>query len=439
MAGPDRRGVMQALGVGVAMAPAAAGASGHVRDEVAKGEAAGDEVERFAREQAAAFAETYRAVTERNFDVHRAAVRKAGAGLAEITMLDCALNTARAASMGAIFTMEWDPAYPMLGKLLTMSRGIPGRPNADAHYHIASLHSDYTYHIRGDRGTALIFDAIVHAGSMATRNRPLVDSLGLRRIEIPPGEEIDIVLSREPRDGLSLKLPEGDCFLYLRQYFYDWDTEEPARLVIEREGAVFPPPQPTRAVMARRFEMMNGWLSSNQDVASSDTYKVFDLPPNTLEPFTFATGAFANVQYICGYSVCRANEALIIEFEQPRARYWSINLNDAYGGALHPHMRQSTLNGHQAQMDSDGRFRLVIAQSDPGVANWLDSNGRDLTTLGVRLHDSEGAPPFALKLVPLNELERHLPAGTARVSPEARQQALRRRLLSAYRRGVTDF
>ena len=34
--------------------------------------------------------------------------------------------------------------------------------------------------------------------------------------------------------------------------------------------------------------------------------------------------------------------------------------------------RQSSLNDAQAHIDSDGRFRAVISQQDPGVPNWLD-------------------------------------------------------------------
>jgi hypothetical protein len=398
----------------------------------------GLELERLATDTADAFCDTYRHVTRQNFEVHRAAGRLAGPQAAARTVLDCMLNTTRALALGQTFAMEWDPEYPLLGKLLTLNRGLPGRPNADASYHVASLHGDHTYRLRGDRGTARVFDAIVHRNSMATRDRPLVDSFGARNLEIPAGEDVEIVLSRREHEGLWLQLPEGDCFLYIRQYFYDWGTEEPARLTIERDGAIYPPPDPTPDVMARRAEMLNSFLASNQDVASSDSFKAFRLPPNTLEPFTFVTGAFQQVQYICGYALCRPDEALVIEFAEPVGQYWSVNVTDAYGGGLQPHMRQASLNGHQAQVDPDGVVRLVLAHTDPGVANWLDCAGRDLTTLAVRLHNCETAPPFRLSLTPLAELGRRLHAATRRVSPAERQANLRARLLSAYRRGMLD-
>ena len=35
-------------------------------------------------------------------------------------------------------------------------------------------------------------------------------------------------------------------------------------------------------------------------------------------------------------------------------------------------------NGHQAHVDADGRVRVVVAHVDPGVPNWLDTEGRPI-------------------------------------------------------------
>ena len=37
--------------------------------------------------------------------------------------------------------------------------------------------------------------------------------------------------------------------------------------------------------------------------------------------------------------------------------------------------RQSSLNQMQLTLEPDGSFRIVVAHSDPGVPNWLDTEG----------------------------------------------------------------
>jgi hypothetical protein len=39
--------------------------------------------------------------------------------------------------------------------------------------------------------------------------------------------------------------------------------------------------------------------------------------------------------------------------------------------------RQSSLNQKQITLEADGSYRLVVAHADPGVPNWLDTEGHD--------------------------------------------------------------
>jgi hypothetical protein len=38
--------------------------------------------------------------------------------------------------------------------------------------------------------------------------------------------------------------------------------------------------------------------------------------------------------------------------------------------------RRVSLNRAQTVPEADGRFRVVLAHRDPGVANWIDTEGR---------------------------------------------------------------
>jgi hypothetical protein len=38
--------------------------------------------------------------------------------------------------------------------------------------------------------------------------------------------------------------------------------------------------------------------------------------------------------------------------------------------------RQISLNRNQIEYEKDGSFKMVVAHEDPGVPNWLDTEGR---------------------------------------------------------------
>ena len=96
--------------------------------------------------------------------------------------------------------------------------------------------------------------------------------------------------------------------------------------------------------------------------------------------------------------------------------------------------RQVSLNHTQAVTDEDGVVRFVIAQRDPGVANWLDPAGYEQGTLAVRFLWADQLPALSYRQVPFEHLQRELPPGTERVTPEQRSQILRSRRADLQRR-----
>ena len=127
-----------------------------------------------------------------------------------------------------------------------------------------------------------------------------------------------------------------------------------------------------------------------------------------------------------------ADEALILETELPKTcRYWNVQLNDPLFNAIEYVYRQSSLNGHQARIDDDGRFRAVLALEDPGVPNWLDTGGYTSGTVMGRWYAADSRPLPAMRRVPLSEVRRHLPAATPVVSAAERDRRLRARTRGA--------
>ena len=93
--------------------------------------------------------------------------------------------------------------------------------------------------------------------------------------------------------------------------------------------------------------------------------------------------------------------------------------------------RQTSLNGHQARIDSDGRFRAVLSVEDPGVHNWLDTGGHRKGMLIGRWYRCSSHPTPTLSVIEVADIRRHLPADTPAISGAERARALHERRVGA--------
>jgi hypothetical protein len=86
----------------------------------------------------------------------------------------------------------------------------------------------------------------------------------------------------------------------------------------------------------------------------------------------------------------------------------------------------------QMAADRDGRFTYVVAHRDPGIHNWLDTNGLREVIFGHRWqafppnHSGE-TPTLSVRLVKFAELDAELPPGIQRIDGAGRQEQLARR------------
>ena len=77
---------------------------------------------------------------------------------------------------------------------------------------------------------------------------------------------------------------------------------------------------------------------------------------------------------------------------------------------------------------------MVVAHRDPGVPNWIDTEGRRRGMLVYRFVRAPGAAAPRAERLPLAALRAKLPADHPAVAPEERRRALARRRELAWRR-----
>ena len=100
----------------------------------------------------------------------------------------------------------------------------------DCIYIRATLRGGETYRLFGNRGTARYVGLQTMDGIVATANE-LVDEL-----EVDADGNFEVVLSADERDGNWMRIEGEHPTLTVRHFFYDWDTEVPSSLQIERLG-----------------------------------------------------------------------------------------------------------------------------------------------------------------------------------------------------------
>ncbi len=66
--------------------------------------------------------------------------------------------------------------------------------------------------------------------------------------------------------------------------------------------------------------------------------------------------------------------------------------------------RRVHVNSQTAALRDDGSSRLVVAHTDPGCANWMDTSGHDHGTMCVRWVRAESHPEPRCRVVKLSEL-----------------------------------
>ena len=217
--------------------------------------------------------------------------------------------------------------------------------------------------------------------------------------------------------------------LTVRHFFYDWDTEVPSSLQIERIGGVGAP--------GRQLGSIRMCAVSRQLVALGDfvhdNLKFFldfgEAPPvNGFLPGIDRSemGAAAENRPVIGRWALDDDEALILEVEPPEGVYWSYSLGNPWWETIHYGRHQSSLNAQQAVVGFRRLVRVVLCARDPGVANWLDTAGHSNGPMILRCVRTATAPTPSTRVVTFDDIHVGVARRTPRlVTPEERQPSSR--------------
>jgi hypothetical protein len=218
--------------------------------------------------------------------------------------------------------------------------------------------------------------------------------------------------------------------LSLRQASYNWGEGREARIAIDRIDKDHKPRRRSSQDIAERLSALAGYPKRLSGMAlgfiAGQRGKGLW---NKLEHDDWAgQGGVQGQHYYQGLFRLEPGKVLLLETDLPeQVRYWNVQLSDMLWNSVDWMNRQSSLNGGQAKLDSDGRFRAVIALEDPGVPNWLDPGGNSEGSIMLRWTEASSGPEPHLRLINLADLQSELPPDTQQVTPDMRDAQLRAR------------
>lgn len=331
-----------------------------------------------------------------------------------------------------------DVDFPSFGRLGPETKF--GGENPDVLYQIAKIDGRHSYRVLGRRGSCHYLEFTVSAGFAGTEVAPRVISrMTSERLEIDASGCFELILSPAPSPGSWLQLePDADT-LMVRQVFNNWDEEDPASLEIVRiggEGATRPTLRAETMVggleAAARYATSQAsvWAEFAADYRKKQPANCFEVPPPPSGDLLGSQSFFS-----LGYFDLRESEALLIEIPAPEGGYLGLQLTNFWWfESLEYANRITSLSRHQTHLSRDGRIRYVVAQRDPGVPNWLDTEGHREGLMIFRWALVDSAPTPQTRVVGFDEIRSALPPDTPVVSAETRRREIERRQAHVARR-----
>lgn len=316
------------------------------------------------------------------------------------------------------------------------------QPNPDGVYYYAPVDGKGVYRVTGERGNAPVAGFALGNRIIGMDERP---GKGLGNhdfddLEMDADGRFDVIFSRERpvgHGGNWIPLPADADFILVRQFSCDWGRERDVRVAIERLDA--PPVRPMPRVEdidARLTHLMGSYVRNLSAIGLGAVARCRDngfINRFNLSSFQeLGNGKDWPQAYFETCFELGDDEALVLETELPETRpYWNIQVVDPLWNQVEYVYRQSSLNGLQARIDGDGRFRAVLSHRDPGIANWLDTGGNRQGMLIGRWYRCSTHPTPVIRRVAFADLHLHLPQTVARIDAEARAEALRQRRIGS--------
>ena len=307
-----------------------------------------------------------------------------------------------------------------------------GWDNTDNIYGNIPVDPRATYRLSGqmtDPGTNLNLSVWAKDGTVLSN---------LAKADIATDPEGRFSLSVGMGEGFDLELPANAHHIMVRETMPDWATGKPVYIDVVRTGGPEPAVPSSRdlaikaaAAVADTVGKMEAWRKSLYRKYAANEF---------VQPWMGqqGNGGLPNQAYSIGYFSIADDEALVFDIALGGAEYFSFQLSDIWGTSGNFVDNISTLTNKQSRPNADGSVTYVLSIRDPGVPNWISTQGwheGDITLRWQQMSSLPGSatgPALKVWRIKMADLASALPAGTPTFSAEERKAQIAQRVRNPY-------
>lgn len=261
-----------------------------------------------------------------------------------------------------------------------------GIDNPDTVYRVIPISGAERYEIRGKVGTNRMTENYF---TLWNANMGNVDVLNGRTMEVESDGSYVITVDSSPANGRPNHVqstPEAHEF-YIRDVLLDWSKDDPNHITVERVSTGSTSGDRPALTLDEQADATAAMMAHFANFTGKLSHGMYKAPVNHFSLGWTAddTGALRNQVYVAGRFLLEPGQAFVVDVSDGGAEYFTVPLSNIWGTTLDIYNSTGSLNKAQSRPNEDGTYTYVIAAENPGVANWIDTDGLPEGILTLRM------------------------------------------------------
>lgn len=284
-----------------------------------------------------------------------------------------------------------------------------GADNPDNYYQSCALNPKLDYKISGTRGTVDFLAFSTKGGSYGKDGKlsptGYVDSQAL---SYGPDGYFELIISQTEQGDNWLPMEANSNSMIVRQTFQDRETEIRAELNIEQINISGTPAPFSAEKLDKGLRSAANQLIGTVDLFIDWTHSYrghVNALPAIDQNICQMAGGDPSIYYFHSQWKLADDEALVIEAKRiPECQTWNFQLDNWWMESLDYFNHRIHVNKHTAEYEADGSVRVIVAHTDPGLPNWIDTASHNDGTMCWRWIGAEEHPGVDTKVVKFSDL-----------------------------------